>query len=442
MNKNSHRAPPQAGLVGTGKVYRFTLRQLLKSKANIATFVIFALIAIFAVPVSSLILGGDKPPEVSEITEVYINNETPYAPDTTEMPEHFADVIFRDTTDSFRETNLSATALYVKIESGAAGGVFISVTKLEHSNLMDAELELLKSSLTDSVSKARLLVLGATQEQLDLVMSSYSTEVLDAAKYNSDDLGFAASYAVQYAYAIVLLMISMFTIVYIIRAVIEEKSSKLVELLMVTTKPLALLAGKIFAVMTYIFGMLLAFVALFVLSFTISSSVLDTSPIAGAISGMGLSADVLNLGPSAFVAVFVSLLLAYMTFSIIAGLSGTSCSTMDDVESANMSVTFTILGAYMLSVFLSASGNETLAVVGSLVPVVSAFVAPVQYILGGISFWVLAVSWVIQLAVISLLAIFSSRIYRSLIIHSGNRVELKALFSMYKQEPEKERIDY
>jgi len=429
MNKDS--------LTGMGKVYRFTLRQLLKNKANIVTLVLFTLIALLAVPVAGFILGGVSPPETSEITQVYINNETSYAPDTSDMGDYFASVIFRDTTDSFKDTNLEATALYVKITDGD-GAVSLSVIKPEYTELGDSDIEQLREALTEAVSKARLLTFGATQEQLDLVMSSFNLEVINAAKYNSDDLGFAASYAVQYAYAIVLLMISMFTIVYIIRAVIEEKASKLVELLMVSTKPLALLAGKIFAVMTYIFGMLLLFAALFAISMTVSGSILDLSPIMNVVAGIGLSADVLNLGVGSFIAVFVSMLLAYLTFSILAGLSGTSCSTMEDVESANMSVTFTILGAYMVSVIVSSLGSGPLAVIGSLVPVLSVFVAPVQYILGGIGFGLLVVSWIIQLAVIALLAIFSSRVYTSLIIYSGSRVKLKALLSMYKQAPERE----
>ncbi|MFQ9052626.1 MAG: ABC transporter permease [Oscillospiraceae bacterium] len=43
---------------------------------------------------------------------------------------------------------------------------------------------------------------------------------------------------------------------YVIRAVVEEKDSRLVELLLVSVKPMALLAGKILAVMAFTFGWL------------------------------------------------------------------------------------------------------------------------------------------------------------------------------------------
>ena len=431
MNKDS--------LLGTGKVYRFTLRQLLKSKANRATFILFALIAILAVPVASLIMGGEKAPEVSAIKKVYIANDTIYELDLSNFGDYFKLVMFEnvDYDAKTAASMLEPAELYANIHNDetAYGGVALQLLKPAETTVTDAEIELLCAALCDSVTQARYEFIGIPPAQVKTATADFSFTVMNASEYDSDDVGFAATYAVQYAYAIVLLMISMFSIVYIIRAIIEEKASKLVELLMVTTKPLALLLGKLLAVMTYIFGMLVAIVVLFAASFTISGNMLDVSPITGAVSGMGLSRDILNLGPAAFIAVFVSLLLAYMTFSIIAGLSGTSCSTMDDVESANMSVTFVVLGAYILSMVL---GMGPLAVVGSLVPVISAFVAPVQYILGGISFWVLALSWVIQLAVIALLAMLSSRVYSSLIIHSGSRVKLKTLLAIYKQTPGKE----
>ena len=434
MNKDS--------LKGTGRIYAFTLKQLLKSKSNRVTFIILALIAILAMPVMCAIMGNDAPPETSEITVVYFKTNTVYEIRTRDLGEYFAAVSF-DQIDYYEDTSvpeqLGPTELFVNLSSDPeTHDLSLTILKSAEATVSDAEISLLGSALSDSFYMSRLEAFNVTSQQIDHVMSDFRFEVMNAAEYDSNEAGFTASYAIQYAYAIILLIVSMFSIVYIIRAVIEEKSSKLVELLMVSVKPLALLAGKILAVMTFIFGTLLVVVLLFLLSLTVSGNVFDMTPITGAIDSMGISADLLNIGPVAFISVFVSLILAYMTFSILAGLSGTSCSAMEEVEQANMSVTFTLLGAYILSVFVSSLGSGPLAIAGSLVPVVSAFVAPVQYILGGIGFGMLAASWVIQIIVIALLAMFSSRVYRSLIMYSGSRVKLKLLLSMYKQQPEKE----
>lgn len=421
-------------LKGTGKVFSFTLRQMLRSKSNIVTLVIFALIAVAAVPVASLILGSEKPAEASMISQVHINNESEYELDLSDMGEYFANVEFLDTTKGFDLSSAGLFNLYVGVGRGEADGALtISIVRPDETNVTDADIEMLRSALYDRLEQARFKALGASPEQLDIFMSGFSVGVMKADEYESNDAGFTATYVIQYAYAVILLVVSMFTIIFIIRAVVEEKASKLVELLMVNVRPLALLAGKILAAMTYIFGMLLGFVALFALSYSVTGVFLDTSAIAELLSGLGLSADVLNISPAAFISVLVSLILSYLFFSIFSGLMGTTCSTMEDIESANTTVMFTILGGYMISIFVSMFGGP-IAVVGSLVPVVSAFVAPAQYILGGISFWLLLASWVIQIVVIVLLALFSARVYKSLIMYSGNRVKLRMLLNMYKEQ--------
>ena len=43
---------------GTGSVYRFTLSQMLKGKANIITMLIFFLIAAASIPVMTLVRGN------------------------------------------------------------------------------------------------------------------------------------------------------------------------------------------------------------------------------------------------------------------------------------------------------------------------------------------------------------------------------------------------
>ena len=433
MNKDS--------LKGTGKIYAFTLKQLLKSKSNRVTFIILALLAILAVPVMCAILNNDAPPPISQITKVYINNETNYDVSKDNLDAYFSLISFEDVDISAEEAagQLSPSELFARVHNDSAdGSVALTLLKTSETTVTDAEIELFRSALCENISRARYEFIGIPPAQIKTAMSDYDFNVMTAAEYNSNEASFAASYTIQYAYAIILLIVSMFSIVFIIRTVIEEKASKLVELLMVSVKPLALLAGKILAVMTYIFGMLIVVVLLFLLSLTISGNIFDLTPITSTIAELGINPDILNIGPAAFISVFVSLILAYMTFSIIAGLSGTSCSVMDDVERANMTVTFTLLGAYILSVFVSSVGSGPLAIVGSLVPIVSAFVAPVQYILGGIGIGLLAVSWVIQIAVIVLLAMFSSRVYRSLIMYNGSRVKLKLLLTMYRQHSETE----
>lgn len=144
------------------------------------------------------------------------------------------------------------------------------------------------------------------------------------------------------------------------RAVVEEKASKLVEMLMVSVQPLALLVGKILAAMVYIFGFFVLLLAGIGISWVVSSQFMDVSAISETMAASGFSMDLLQLSPATLVIVLLSLLLGYLTFSILAGLSGTGCSTMEDVQGASTLSTMLIFVGYFAAVIAGSIGGDVL----------------------------------------------------------------------------------
>ena len=71
----------------------------------------------------------------------------------------------------------------------------------------------------------------------------------------------------QYAYSIIVMIVCIFSCTYIVRAIIEEKSSKLVETLMVSIRSEAMIMGKILAVISFVAIMVIAIVLAFALSY-------------------------------------------------------------------------------------------------------------------------------------------------------------------------------
>ena len=87
--------------------------------------------------------------------------------------------------------------------------------------------------------------------------------------------------------------------------------------------------------------------------------------------------DLLQLSPATLVIVLVSLLLGYLTFSILAGLSGTGCSTMEDVQGASTLSTMLIFVGYFAAVIAGSIGGDVLNLFVSLCPVISVFAGAV-----------------------------------------------------------------
>ena len=430
----------KGALRGTKKVFSFTLRQFIKNKANIVTAVILLLLSILSVPVMTLASGGEAGAGgVSAIDTIYLSNETELNLPVEELGErepYFAGTKFvtADFSAGEYKEKIENSQLYIRIlKDEETGGFHTEIYRLDDLTLGEEALAKVQALVASAVRTAQLEEFQIGSEQAAAVTSSFQVKTGGVKEYmEKDGVSWDVQYMIQLVYALVVIVVSVFSVTYIIRTVVEEKASKLVELLMVSVKPLALIVGKILAAMTYVFGMFLILVAGFGISYCVSGMFMDVSAISGMMSGMGISGGTLKIGPETLGIILISLLLGYFTFAIIAGLSGTGCSTMDDIQSASTLVTLLIMAGYLVSIFISSAGSASggVALFASLCPVLSVFCAPVQYIVGNISFWVLFLSWVIQAAVIVLLALFCARIYSSLLMHKGGRVKLGQMISM------------
>lgn len=428
----------KSNFAGTGKVYRFSLQQLFRSKANMISLIIMLVLAMGMVPLMGLIGGVEVSLDETLEASVYIQNDTSYALDTESLQQEypaFADTEFAEASFDQEEwkEELAGEDLYIHIYKNAEeGAYYLDVYYLE-GNMYDGSdvLNTLEDALAEAFDQARYDTLEATPEQLKIVTSSYTTETLLLSEYlNADDTSWEVQYFLQLAYSIVVMMLSLLTVSYIIRAVVEEKASKLVELLMTSVKPMALLLGKILAAMTYVLSMLLLMVAGFAVSYGICSQFMDMSAITQTFAAMGLTGGDFRISPMTLVVVLVSILLGYMTYAILAGLLGACCSTIEDTQTAMSLPTVLCMGAYMVATITSSMDGQGIALFTSLCPFVSAFCGPVQYLLGNISLGVMCISWLIQAVIILLLFLFSSRIYRELIIYRGSRVKLSGMIAM------------
>lgn len=251
-------------------------------------------------------------------------------------------------------------------------------------------------------------------------------EYVNGAQEEED--GFSASFTVSYVYSILVLVLVMLSSSYIIRSVLEEKASRLVEMLMVSVKPLALILGKILASMCLVLVQLMLMALGGVLAAKLAARFAGAE-LTQMVLATGALSVLAELDVMSAVAAVVSILLGFLTFSLIGGLSASCCDSMEDMNSATTATVFTALGGYLAAMVASAFDGAA-ATVFSLIPFVSVFVAPVKYLEGSISIGVLIAAWALQAAVIALMALLCRRVYAALIMHTGSRVKLKGMLRM------------
>lgn len=401
-------------LSGTGQVYRFTLSQLLKSRANRVTLIIMVLLAAVSMPLTAL-LGGETPEtsDTAGLASVRVDNRTDLVLDFS------GDAYWADTDFSAGAGEPDA----VVTVTGDETGYQVAVVGSESAHA--GELSQLAETARQAVRDACLQAAGLSSRQLEALTASTGEE-------DSHEDGFW----VQYGYSILAMILCLMSASYVIRAAVEEKDSRLVELLLVSVKPMALLAGKILAVMAFTFGWLLAMLAGFGVSCGLTAGLMGSGVLQKQLSGLLAAVprvqEDLWQAAGVLLVLLVSLGLGYLTMSLIGGVAGACCSGMEEAGEATGPVMLLTMTGYLASCVVGAVSSGPVAVFSTLCPVVSIFCAPVQFAGGNVSFWLVLASWAIQAAVIWGLLTLASRVYAGLIVHRGSRVKLRELMSMAK----------
>lgn len=194
------------------------------------------------------------------------------------------------------------------------------------------------------------------------------------------------------------------------QGVVEEKSSRVVELLLSTIRPWQLMAGKVLGI-----G-LVGLVQMVV------------------IGGVGMAAavglDVLTISTDAAVGTVVWLvvwyLLGFLMYSLVfAGLAALVSRQEDIGGVIAPALMFVILG-YVLGISILPSDPDNAMVSGlSLIPVFAPTLMPIRLAMGGVPGWEAALSVALVVALIPVLVWLAGKIYANAVMRSGARVKLR-----------------
>ncbi len=426
----------RSDLRGTGQVLRFTLVQYLKSKSTVSMLIVMFLLS--AVCMFTLGMSAQSAenisPEDTAVESLSVCNFTSLDIRTEDIAALLPE------TSVILNNALSDASAAADIEISDDGSYTIDL------RCPAGAYPTVYTALQNALRLAHYRASGITEQQLSAALTPITVNTDYIGNILEGEGGFEfneAHFALSYGYSIIVMMLTLFSASYIIRSVAEEKDSKLVELLMVSIKPLSLILGKILATMVFVLISLGTLLVGFGVTAGAMSLLLDTSDIlasadlSAALGSIGISAasgaDMI-IGILLLIPVFlVSILLGYLTFSLIAGISGACCSTINDINSASGAVSIISIVCYMIALFVPMMPNAAITVF-SLLPFISVFCAPVSFVTGAVGFGTVALSWLLQSAVIVLLALFCSRVYGALIIYRGNRVKLGALLSLARKK--------
>ena len=453
---------------GVMNVFKFSYMQILKSKVFIISTLIFMAVALLALPISTAISRAGKD-EVKIDNSEYIGNV--YVCDEAldgKLGESLVDIIKQDSVYSQKNISIISKEEYDKtfddIKASENGDLLVDIKFDDSPISMDygfsyvvfygEKIDELKdaadefSLYIDTIHKEALgKIFISTEEGIDLVSYNYLSEVVmidEAGNVVEDETGLDnAQYWITYVFLFVAMMGITFLGQKVSDQIVTEKSSKVIEYIMTSIKPMALVAGKIMACIANIFTLFGLTVVSFVCSLFINGLLFKNSDGSMYIPEFvkvitdkqlfeGLS--VINVVSSVFV-----FILGFIVYGLLAGVSGAMVSKIEEMAEGMKLFSFAmIIGAYIVIAYMSTAmtGNDWGVVTNFvyLFPLCSPFIVPASLFLGKMSVGLGLLSVGILLVTMVLLLYFVSGIYEYLIYYSGAPLKLKELIKLFRKK--------
>ncbi len=198
---------------------------------------------------------------------------------------------------------------------------------------------------------------------------------------------------------------------WILIGVMQEKSSRVVEVLLAMVRPIQLLGGKVLGI-----GLVALGQALLLVGFALAI-------------GAGVGSDLLKgSAPLGLLAELAWFVLGYAFYCWVYAAAGSTAERQDQVQTLALPLSIPILFAYIYSITVVSSGtpNAFFDVLAYLPPT-APFCMSVLVGLGKATWWEFLASALISIAATAGMAIFASRIYRRAVLRTGGRVGLRDL---------------
>ena len=199
--------------------------------------------------------------------------------------------------------------------------------------------------------------------------------------------------------------------------VMEEKSSRVVEVLLSTVRPLQLLTGKVLGIAAVVFAQAAVVTAFaFALAEAVGPNLLH------------------GTAPLVLLSALLWLLLGYGFYCWLYAAAGATVERLDQVQALAIPLALPMITGYILSITVVSSGTApTYFQVLAYLPRTAPFAMTTLVGLGAVTWWQFLISAALTVASAIVLARLAATIYRRAILRTGRRISLRELITHPKR---------
>ncbi|MBA2539148.1 MAG: ABC transporter permease [Deltaproteobacteria bacterium] len=277
-----------------------------------------------------------------------------------------------------------------------------------------------RAAVSTAVQVARGLRANIPQTKLQEILTPPTVATYHTTGETEGSSGMGA-FLIAYILAIILYMVITLYGVAVMRSVVTEKTSRVMEMMVAAVKPRALMAGKILGVG----GAGIIQVAVWLGMGAVMLAYREE--LIGAFGGSGGGG---GLPPLAFTEIAIVLLyfvLGFFFYSAMYAAVGAMVSSEQDTQQVQMPVTMLLVIGVLCLQVVSNAPRGSAATIMSNVPLWSPMLMPMRYVLGGATLGEVAISLGILVVSTLLVVRAAAKIYRVGVLMYGKRPGLREL---------------
>ena len=443
------------GLQGAKTVFLFTLRQQMRRGGWRVMTLLPTVLLLIGIPLAMVLvqLSQGKEEKATELSAVYVVDETGLPGDYAVLNEGpgevFTGIEYISAADA--DSALAAAAgrerSLVLLASLGEQGYELTVLRPEGTALTASDASAFGSFLQENYSILARQRSGLTEAQLAELSRPVQAGTSTSEEYRDESLrsGYAVVREVlELALPYLCIMLLYFMVlVYgqgIAGNVILEKSSKLMDTMLVSLQPEGMILGKTLA--GWLAGVLqmLAWAVGCALGCVLGRFLvlqIDPGSTMGILSFFDMLGEASGLFTLPGVLLAAAIILAgFLMYCAIGSIGGALASKPEDLGSCNSLFTLLLLASFFLTMYGGNSGGSRSLVANvawmNYVPFTAVMSTPARALLGQVSVYTALIALVLTLAVALLAVILAGRLYRLLVFRRGDPPKLKDVPALLK----------
>ncbi|HEX9986834.1 MAG TPA: ABC transporter permease [Thermoanaerobaculia bacterium] len=283
--------------------------------------------------------------------------------------------------------------------------------------------ERLSRQANRAMQRMRLTARGLDPEELDRLMEDVPVDAVQLSKSGEEKKGGEANFIIGFVLTALVILPAFIYGLEIMRGIIQEKSDRVVEVLVSSMKPSQLLVGKILGIAAVGLTQVTVWMAM------------------GAffgLSGAAMAAQMLNvdltglLRPSIFFFFVLFFLLAYLTYVCIYAIGGAVCNSEKEAQQLIAPFSMIMMLPWILLIVIITNPDSTVSVVLSLMPVFGPVTMFVRTLVSEPPVWHILLSIAVSIGTIAVFFWATAKIFRVGILSYGKRPTIPELWRWLK----------